>query len=130
MLTKPESTRIIKEIQKKYGNVIDLEKSPFILIEILRNYGKLFDDNGGGGVSPGTSTVAVGVSPGTGGGGGVSPGTGGGGGVSPGTSTVAVGITPPSSSERVEIEEILKVVLNLQKEIKVIGKQLARLSSK
>lgn len=129
MAIQKKYARVIDDIRKKYGKVINLEKSPMVLIEILRAYGKSFDDDGGGG----TSTVAVGISPGTGGGGGTgSGGTGTGGtgtgGTSPGTSTVAVGITPPSDpSERVEIEEILRIVLKLQKQVSAIGKQLERL---
>lgn len=128
-VSSTQQKRIIGEIRDRFGDSIDLVKSPMVLIEILRQFGKVFDDNGTGGVSPGTSTVAVGVdSGGTGTGGTGSGGTGAGGtgtgGVSPGTSTVAVGVTPPSSSERVEIEEILKVVLALRKDVAAISRQL------
>jgi hypothetical protein len=134
MMTREQSLRIIEEIKKKFGDTIDLNKSPFVLIEILSNFGRFFD---GPGSDDTVSTVAVGISTDTGGGGGMgaggtgsggtSPGTGGGGGVSPGTSTVAVGITPPTSNRQVEIEEILRVVLRLQKDIKGISQQLERL---
>ncbi len=128
-----EQKRIIKEIRDRFGDSIDLVKSPMVLIEILRQFGKTFDDDGTGGVSPGTSTVAVGVdSGGTGTGGTGTGGTGAGGtgtgGVSPGTSTVAVGITPPSSSDRAEIEQILKAVLALRKDVATISKQLQRIA--
>jgi hypothetical protein len=128
-----EQKRIITEVRDRFGDSIDLVKSPMVLIEILRQFGKTFDDDGTGGVSPGTSTVAVGVdSGGTGTGGTGTGGTGTGGtgtgGVSPGTSTVAVGITPPSSSDRAEIEQILKAVLALRKEVATISKQLQRIA--
>jgi hypothetical protein len=128
-----EQKRIITEVRDRFGDTIDLVKSPMVLIEILRQFGKTFDDDGTGGVSPGTSTVAVGVdSGGTGTGGTGTGGTGTGGtgtgGVGPGTSTVAVGITPPSSSDRAEIEQILKAVLALRKEVATISKQLQRIA--
>jgi hypothetical protein len=128
-----EQKRIITEVRNRFGDSIDLVNSPMVLIEILRQFGKTFDDDGTGGVSPGTSTVAVGVdSGGTGTGGTGTGGTGTGGtgtgGVSPGTSTVAVGITPPSSSDRAEIEQILKAVLALRKEVATISKQLQRIA--
>jgi len=47
--------RIVKEIEKKFGKVIDLERSPFVLVEIIREFGHRFDEDGGGGsggVSP------------------------------------------------------------------------------
>jgi len=34
--------RIIKDIMKKYGNKIDLKKSPYLIVEIIRNYGQYF----------------------------------------------------------------------------------------
>jgi hypothetical protein len=128
-----EQKRIITEVRSRFGDSIDLVKSPMVLIEILRQFGKTFDDDGTGGVSPGTSTVAVGVdSGGTGTGGTGTGGTGTGGtgtgGVGPGTSTVAVGITPPSSSDRAEIEQILKAVLALRKDVATISKQLQRIA--
>jgi hypothetical protein len=128
-----EQKRIITEVRDRFGDSIDLVKSPMVLIEILRRFGKTFDDDGTGGVSPGTSTVAVGVdSGGTGTGGTGTGGTGTGGtgtgGVGPGTSTVAVGITPPSSSDRAEIEQILKAVLALRKDVATISKQLQRIA--
>ena len=144
-MTRAQILKIIAEIRKRYGAVIDLEKSPLVLVEVLRNYGRLFADDGTGGVSPGTiSTVAVGINDGTGPGGTGTGGTGTGGtgtggtgtggtgtgGTSPGTSTVAVGIIPPASNFGVEIEEILRVTLNLQKSVKQISQKLDRLAPK
>ena len=40
--------RIIKQVIKRYGAVIDLKKSPFVVIEILREHGRLFDEPNGG----------------------------------------------------------------------------------
>jgi len=59
--------RVVAEIKKKFGAKIDLDKSPFVILEIIRNFRHFDDDNGGGGggggptVSP--STIAVGISP-------------------------------------------------------------------
>lgn len=144
MATKKKHTQVIAEIEKRYGRVIDLQKSPNILIEILRNYGKLFTgENGDGGVKPGidgtggvkpgtVSTVAVGISSGVSGGGGVNPGVNPGvdgtGGVNPGTvSTVAVGINPETPQNVFDtLNEILKAVLKVQRQVNVLGKQTER----
>lgn len=40
--------RIVKQVIKRYGAVIDLKKTPFVLIEILREHGRLFQDPDGG----------------------------------------------------------------------------------
>jgi hypothetical protein len=65
MKLQQKHARIVKEIGKKYGNVIDLERTPAVLIEILREYGSVFanDGGGGGGGGGGVSTVAVGITP-------------------------------------------------------------------
>jgi hypothetical protein len=47
--------KLVKEIIKKYGPVINLKESPYIMVEILRKYGPIFQDDGGlppGGVPP------------------------------------------------------------------------------
>ena len=61
-LTEKE-LKIVKEIQDKYGRLIDLTETPGVLVEILKGYGGLFDDGGGGtgGVDPGVSSITVGV---------------------------------------------------------------------
>jgi hypothetical protein len=53
--------RIVAEIKKQFGAKIDLDKSPFVMIEIIRNFRDLLDENGGGG--GGVSTIAVGITP-------------------------------------------------------------------
>lgn len=53
---------IIKEIARRYGSVIDIEKEPSVFAEILHNYGRRFaesrpfadDSTGGGSVGSGT----------------------------------------------------------------------------
>jgi len=40
--------RIVKQVIKRYGAFIDLKKTPFVLIEILREHGRLFQDPDGG----------------------------------------------------------------------------------
>lgn len=50
-MTREQKAAIAKVI-KKYGAKIDLETHPEVLIEILRSFGRLFDD-GDGGAKPG-----------------------------------------------------------------------------
>lgn len=121
-------TVVVQEIRQRYGSIIDLRASPGVLIEILRNYGRLFqDDDGGGG---GTSTVAVGITPGTGGGGGTgSGGTGTGGtgtgGVGGGTSTVAVGITPGEDiGDQVSSVLIFRSIQRLHRDVRALARAL------
>jgi hypothetical protein len=40
--------QIIKQIIKKHGEVINLKETPFVLIEIIRNFQHLFDHEDGG----------------------------------------------------------------------------------
>lgn len=53
---------LITEIKKRYGNVIDLEKSPMAIIEIIHNFRHLIDEvagpDGTGGAGPGPKSPA------------------------------------------------------------------------
>ncbi len=62
---KERHRRIVKEIEKKFGKVIDLERTPSVLVEIIREFGDRFDTNGGGGSGGGggVSSIAVGITP-------------------------------------------------------------------
>ena len=51
--SKVSEDKIVREVIKKYGDRINLKKTPYVLIEILRGYGRLFDDGGDGGSPPG-----------------------------------------------------------------------------
>jgi hypothetical protein len=106
MTEHERSMQIIDQISQRFGRVIDLDKSPFVMIEILRQFGHALDPDDGGG----------------GGGGGV--GGGGGGGVS----TIAVGITPPEAGERIELADLMRAVLRLQRDVNEIGSKLDRLA--
>jgi hypothetical protein len=70
MQTKREQ-ELIKRIEEQYGRIIDLERAPGLLIEILREYGpnivRLLEENGGGGGggAPGVSSIAI-AGPGSG----------------------------------------------------------------
>jgi hypothetical protein len=68
MQTKREK-ELVTQIGKQYGNLIDLKKTPGILIEILREFGpgirERLGDNGTGG-GPGVSSIAI-AGPGSGG---------------------------------------------------------------
>ena len=49
--------------------------------------------------------------------------------MSPGTSTVAVGITPPGSIfQRTELEEVLKAVLKLQRQMDAMDQRIERIA--
>ena len=51
-MTREQKAAIAKVI-KKHGSKIDLDAKPEVLIEILRSFGRLFDDDGDGGAKPG-----------------------------------------------------------------------------
>jgi hypothetical protein len=38
-----QQEKAIKDIIKKYGETINLKKSPYLIAEIIRNYGSIFD---------------------------------------------------------------------------------------
>ncbi len=46
-LTRKEQEKIIKEVVKRYGNIINLKETPFVLIEILRDFKNRLPDDGG-----------------------------------------------------------------------------------
>ncbi|HEX7234748.1 MAG TPA: hypothetical protein VF243_05715, partial [Nitrosospira sp.] len=108
MASREKQDRAVREIRERYGDVINLSTSPLVLIEIIRNYRNVFeDDDGTGGVSPGTSTVAV-----------------------AGPDSPPTPPSPPSPPEsgRLEIDEILKGILLLQRQIDTLDKKLDRLA--
>src|SRR5206468_11668705 len=82
---------IVHQISRQYGRVIDLEQSPFVMIEILRQFGHALDDDDNGG--------------------------GGGGGVGGGVSTIAVGITPPEVGEDIQLIDMMRVLLGIQRDL-------------
>ena len=40
-----QQEKAIKDIISKYGETIDLKKSPYLIAEIIRSYGSIFDPN-------------------------------------------------------------------------------------
>jgi hypothetical protein len=66
MLTKREQDAI-ERIAEQFGPVIDLKRSPGVLIEILRSLGVVLDGDGGAGGAPPTppSSIAI-AGPGSG----------------------------------------------------------------
>jgi hypothetical protein len=124
MSNRDRQDHVIREIREKYGDVINLATSPLVLIEIIRNYRNILDNDGGGGtlgVTPGIGGT-LGVTPGIGGTLGVTPGIGGTLGVTPGIGgTLEVG-TPSNLTD-----EILKAVLRLQKQVVSVEKKLDQL---
>jgi hypothetical protein len=98
--------RIVKEIAKKYGNVIDLERSPFVLVEIIREFRNRFDEDGGGG------------------GGGVSPSS------IAGSGPPDPPEPPPSPPEPPELEGVLtRMLLTLQKDVKELNRKLDKIAA-
>jgi hypothetical protein len=91
---------IVAEITKKYGQTIDLKKSPGVLIEILRNYGATIREDGEGGVSP--STIAVGITP-------------------PPPPPPA----PSGDPGDVRLADVMKALLNVQRDIQAIKANVA-----
>ena len=85
---------VVDQIGERFGRVIDLDKSPFVIIEILREFGGVVRSEGGGG----------------------------GGGVSPGVSTIAG--SPPSAEDQVELADVMKAVLRLQRDLKDVKAHL------
>jgi len=47
MRTNPKDLEIVEAIRKRYGKVIDLDKSPTAIIEIIHNYRYLLDEIAG-----------------------------------------------------------------------------------
>jgi hypothetical protein len=56
---------VVAEIKKRYGHVIDLDKSPMAIIEIIHNFRYLLDEvagpDGTGGGPPGANPAEVGT---------------------------------------------------------------------
>ena len=144
MALEKREADIVRKVRQQFGPIIDLQESPAVLIEIILQFGHILDngDDGGGGVSP--STIAVGVSAGTGTGGTGTGGTGTGGtgtggtgsggtgtgGVGGGVSTIAVGVSPPPPSETGEIQlvDVMTAILRLQRDVNAMSKVLAELA--
>ena len=108
MASTKSHTRLVKEIAKKYGNVIDLDRSPQVLVEILREFGHIFSPGGdvtvGGGMGPGVS------------------------GMGPGVSSIAG--SGPTAAGEIENALIFKTILALQKDIKLLNRKLDSLYRK
>ncbi|SFU78438.1 hypothetical protein [Nitrosospira multiformis] len=105
---------VIREIREKYGDEINLATSPLVLIEIIRNYRNILDNDGGGGTleaMPGIGGTLEAM-PGIGGTLEAMPGIGG---------TLEMG-TPSNRTD-----EILKAILRLQKQVVTVEKKLDQL---
>ena len=87
MLTKREQDAI-ERIAEQFGPVIDLKRSPGILIEILRNLGVVLDDDGSGGAPP----------------------------APPPTPPSSIAIAGPGSGA-VTLEDLMRLVLDLRQEV-------------
>ncbi len=123
---------IVQQVVRQFGPVIDLQEAPGVLIEIILQFGHILD-NGDDGVGVSPSTIAVGVSAGTGTGGTGTGGTGSGGtgtgGTGGGVSTIAVGVTPPTSEgSEVELVDLMRAILRLQGDVNAMSRTLAKLA--
>ncbi|HKP83132.1 MAG TPA: hypothetical protein VJT69_13965 [Pyrinomonadaceae bacterium] len=103
--------RIVKEIEKKYGKVIDLERSPLVLAEIIREFGRQFDeDDGTGGVSPGVkdSSIAVAGPP----------------------DPPEPPPSPPDPPETGDLEAVVtRLLLTMQKDIKALNRKMDKIAA-
>ena len=91
MSARERELAVVNEIAKRFGNVIDLKKHPFVMVEILRQFGHELDNGGGGGPqAPPPSSIAI-----------AGPG------------------------EELELHDLMKVVLNIQREVLSIKTELA-----
>jgi hypothetical protein len=65
MMTNPKDLNIVAEIKKRHGSVIDLEKSPMVIIEVIHNFRYLLDEvagpDGTGGGPPSREQTEVGT---------------------------------------------------------------------
>jgi hypothetical protein len=63
-MANPRDSNVVAEIKKRYGHVIDLDKSPMTIIEIIHNFRYLLDEvagpDGTGGGPPGSNPADVG----------------------------------------------------------------------
>ncbi|HUE89163.1 MAG TPA: hypothetical protein VMO26_24045 [Vicinamibacterales bacterium] len=96
-MQRTREQELVKRIADQYGPVIDLRKTPGVLIEILREYGPtidqlLNDGSGGGGGGPGVSSIAI---------------------AGPGSGTVTR-------------EDLMRVILELRQEIMKLAERVSR----
>ncbi len=98
MLNEERDRRLVKEIEAKFGKVIDLDRSPFVLIEILRQFGHRFTRGGESGVDDGVD----------------------------GVSTIAVGVEGPPPDRAIDTAAILRAILVVQRELKTVSRKLDR----
>jgi hypothetical protein len=98
---KLSDKEIIREVIARYGEVIDLRKTPNLLIEILRTHGGSVVNIPDGGVS----VAGVGTPPGPSG-----------------------GINTPGNV--VDNVQIMKEILKLSKQVSVLTERIEKLSSK
>jgi hypothetical protein len=95
MQTKRERD-LIKRITKQFGRVIDLEKAPGVMIEVLREFGpsirEVLGEDGTGGGGPGVSSIAI---------------------AGPGSGTVST-------------EDLMRVILDLRQEVIRLSERVSR----
>lgn len=96
MQTKREK-ELIKKISSQYGQVIDLKKTPGVLVEILREYGPsighVLDGEGGAGGAPSAP---------------------------PPTPPSSIAIAGPGSGS-VMLEDLMRIILDLRQEVAKIS---------
>jgi hypothetical protein len=64
-MSNTRDLNVVAEIKKRYGHVIDLDKSPMAIIEIIHNFRHLLDEvagpDGTGGGPPGPPPAEIGT---------------------------------------------------------------------
>jgi hypothetical protein len=95
-----KDTRIVEEIERRYGKVIDLRDSPSVMIEILRTYGHIFATPDspfeGEGGAPRVSSIKGGMR------------------------DVPEPPPPSPKSESIQNSDLLKAILKVRSEIKAV----------
>jgi hypothetical protein len=92
MSERERELAVVNEIAKRYGDVIDLKNKPFVMVEILRTFGRELE-NGTGGAPP-----------------------------APPPSSIAIA----GPGEEIVLEDLMKVALNIQRDILEIKARLQR----
>ena len=105
MALPKRQSALIDEISKKYGGVIDLKKSPGVLVEILLNYGRALDPPEGGGGTGGVSPSSIAVA---------------------GPPPAPPPTVKPGEGGDVMLADVMRAVLNLQRDVNTINKAISQ----
>lgn len=135
-MANPINARIVTDIKQRHGSVIDLDKSPHAIIDIIRDFRHVLDEDNGGGGAPGSPGGGDGPAPSPPGGGGApgsppgtdgghgspgSPGSGPGGNSPGGGGAPGGGGNPPSprgpEGRDLGMSTMMNIMLDMKREI-------------